>query len=104
MILALRHQPAALILSRQALPTLDRSKYAPAAGLGKGAYVLADAPGGHPELVIIAAGGGVSLAVSAARAVGERRGFAAASCRHAVLGGSSMVSRSNIATRCCRRS
>jgi transketolase len=64
-ILKLRHEPAALILSRQALPTLDRSKYAPAAGLAKGAYVLADAPGGNPELVIIATGSEVSLAVSA---------------------------------------
>ena len=64
-ILKLRHEPAALILTRQALPTLDRSKYAPAAGLAKGAYVLADAPGGNPELVIIATGSEVSLAVSA---------------------------------------
>jgi transketolase len=64
-ILKLRHEPAALILSRQALPTLDRSKYAPASGLAKGAYVLADAPGGNPELVIIATGSEVSLAVSA---------------------------------------
>ena len=43
-IMALHHQPAALVLSRQAIPTLDRTKYAPASGLAKGAYVLADAP------------------------------------------------------------
>ena len=64
-ILQLRHEPAALILTRQALPTLDRTTYASAAGLAKGAYVLADAPGGNPELVIIATGSEVSLAVSA---------------------------------------
>ena len=64
-ILQLRHEPAALILTRQALPTLDRTKYAPAAGLAKGAYVLADAPGGNPELVIIATGSEVYLAVAA---------------------------------------
>ena len=45
-ILGLRHQPAALVLTRQALPTLDRTRYAPASGLARGGYVLADAPGG----------------------------------------------------------
>ncbi|HSO78544.1 MAG TPA: transketolase, partial [Chromatiaceae bacterium] len=48
-IMQLRHQPAVLALSRQPLPTLDRSKYASAAGVARGAYVLADAPGGEPE-------------------------------------------------------
>ena len=47
-IMQLRHQPAVLALSRQPLPTLDRSKYAPASGVARGAYVLADAPGGKP--------------------------------------------------------
>jgi transketolase len=60
----LRHEPAALILSRQALPTIDRSKYASAAGLGNGAYVLADAPGGKPELILMATGSEVSLCLS----------------------------------------
>ena len=60
-----RHQPAVLALSRQPLPTLDRSKYAPASGVAKGAYVLADCPGGNPEVIIIASGGEVSLAVQA---------------------------------------
>ncbi len=60
-----RHQPAVLALSRQALPTLDRNKYAPASGVSKGAYVLADAPGGNPEVIIIASGSEVSLAVEA---------------------------------------
>ena len=64
-IVQLRHQPAVLALSRQPLPTLDRSKYASAAGVAKGAYVLADAPGGKPEVILIATGGELSLAVVA---------------------------------------
>jgi transketolase len=60
-----RHEPAVLALSRQPLPTLDRSKYAPASGLAQGAYVLADSPGGSPEVIIIASGSEVSLAVQA---------------------------------------
>jgi transketolase len=61
----LQHQPAVLALSRQPLPTLDRSKYAPASGVAQGAYVLADAPDGNPEVIIIASGSEVSLAVQA---------------------------------------
>ena len=61
----LTHVPVALILSRQALPTLDRTKYAPASGLARGAYVLGDAPGGDPEVILIASGSEVSLAVEA---------------------------------------
>ena len=64
-IVQLRHQPAVLALSRQALPTLDRSKYAAASGVSKGAYVLADAPGGKPDVILIASGSEVSLAVEA---------------------------------------
>jgi len=64
-ILQLRHEPAVLALSRQPLPTLDRIKYAPASGVARGAYVLADAPGGHPELILIASGSEVILAVNA---------------------------------------
>jgi len=64
-VVQLRHQPAILALSRQAFPTLDRSKYASASGLAKGAYVLADAPGGNPELILIATGAEVSLAADA---------------------------------------
>jgi transketolase len=64
-IVQLRHQPAVLVLSRQALPTLDRGKYAPASGVSRGAYVLADASGGNPEVIIIASGSEVSLAVEA---------------------------------------
>jgi transketolase len=64
-VMQLRHQPAALALSRQPLPTLDRSKYAPASGLARGAYVLADSPGGNPEVIIIATGSEVILAIDA---------------------------------------
>jgi transketolase len=64
-IMQLRHQPAVLALSRQPLPTLDRSTYAPASGVARGAYVLADAPGGNPEVILIASGSEVSLAVQA---------------------------------------
>jgi transketolase len=64
-VLQLRHKPAVLALSRQPLPTLDRSKYAPASGLSRGAYVLGDAAGGNPEVILIASGSEVSLAVDA---------------------------------------
>jgi transketolase len=64
-VLQLRHEPALLALSRQPLPTLDRGKYAPASGVARGAYVLADAPGGNPEVILIASGSEVILAVDA---------------------------------------
>jgi len=64
-IVQLRHKPTVLVLSRQPLPTLDRKKYAPASAVARGAYVLADAPGGNPEVVLIASGSEVSLAVEA---------------------------------------
>ncbi len=64
-LLQLSHEPVALILTRQALPTLDRSKYASAEGLHRGAYVLADAPGGKPEVLLLATGSEVSLCVEA---------------------------------------
>ena len=64
-IMQLRHEPAVLALSRQPLPTLDRRKYAPASGVARGAYVLGDAPGGNPEVILIASGSEVSLAVEA---------------------------------------
>jgi transketolase len=64
-IMQLHHEPAVLVLSRQALPTLDRSRYAPASGVAHGAYVLGDAPGGNPEVILIASGSEVSLAVQA---------------------------------------
>jgi transketolase len=64
-ILQLKHNPAALALTRQALPTFDRGKYASAAGVAKGAYVLADAPGGNPDLILMATGSEVSLCLAA---------------------------------------
>jgi transketolase len=64
-IMQLRHKPAILALSRQPLPTLDRTKYASAAGVAKGAYVLADTLGKNPEVILIASGSEVSLAVQA---------------------------------------
>ena len=64
-IMQLHHEPAVLVLSRQALPVLDRNRYAPASGVARGAYVLADPPGGDPEVVFIASGSEVSLAVAA---------------------------------------
>jgi transketolase len=64
-VMQLRHEPAVLALSRQPLPTLDRTKYASASGVSLGAYVLADAPGGNAEIILIASGSEVSLAVEA---------------------------------------
>ncbi|MFL5244934.1 MAG: transketolase [Gemmataceae bacterium] len=64
-IMQLRHEPAVLILSRQAMPTLDRTKYAPASGVAKGAYVLADAAGGKPDVLLLATGSEVGLCVAA---------------------------------------
>jgi transketolase len=64
-VVQLRHQPTVLTLSRQPLPTLDRKVYAPASGVARGAYVLADPPGGNPEVILIASGSELSLAVEA---------------------------------------
>jgi transketolase len=65
-IMPLRHEPVALVLSRQPLPTLDRSRFASAAGVARGAYVLADPAGGAaPELILLASGSELSLVVSA---------------------------------------
>jgi transketolase len=64
-ILQLRHEPAAIALSRQPLPTFDRSKYASAEGLARGAYVMAEASGGAPELILIGSGSEVSLVIDA---------------------------------------
>jgi len=68
-ILQLRHQPAVLALSRQPLPTFDRGKYASAAGVARGAYVMANAPGGPPEIILIASGSEVALIVKAHEAL-----------------------------------
>jgi len=65
LIMQLRHDPVAILLSRQPLPTLDREKYAPSSGLANGAYILAGDPDTTPDVILIATGSEVSLAVSA---------------------------------------
>ena len=65
MIAQARHEPVALILARQAVPTLDRAKYASAEGVKRGAYVLADAEDGKPDVLLLAAGSEVCLCVDA---------------------------------------
>jgi transketolase len=79
-VLRMRHRPTVIAVSRQPLPTLDRSKYAPAAGVARGAYVLADAPGGKPEIILIATGSELSLAVQAHETL-IAEGSAHGSCR-----------------------
>jgi transketolase len=64
-IMRLQHQPVALVVSRQAIPVFDRTRYAAASGLAKGAYVLADAEGGRPDVILIGTGSEVSLCVEA---------------------------------------
>ena len=64
-IMQLKHEPVALILTRQALPTIDRAKYAAASGVAKGAYVLADVPGGKPDVLLLSSGSEVSLCLEA---------------------------------------
>jgi transketolase len=64
-VMRLRHRPAAIVCSRQPLPTIDRSKFAPAAMLARGAYVLADAPDGKPAVILIGTGSEVALCMAA---------------------------------------
>jgi transketolase len=64
-VMPLQHDPAVLVLSRQALPTFDRSALAPASGVARGAYVLADAGSGAPDVILIATGSEVALALGA---------------------------------------
>ncbi len=64
-IMKLQHQPAALVLSRQVLPIFDRSRYASASGVARGAYTLADAQGGRPDVMLLSSGSEVSLCVEA---------------------------------------
>jgi transketolase len=64
-IMNLQHQPVALVLSRQAMPIFDRGRYASAAGVASGAYVLAGAEAGQPEVILLASGSEVSLCVEA---------------------------------------
>jgi transketolase len=64
-IMKLRKEPVALVLTRQAVPTFDRTKYASAAGLARGAYILADAEGGKPQVILMATGSEVYLCIDA---------------------------------------
>jgi transketolase len=68
-IMPLKDRPVSLILTRQDLPTLDRSKYAPASGVARGAYILADAKGGRPDVILIGSGSELSLCVAAYEAL-----------------------------------
>jgi transketolase len=70
-IMQLRHEPVVLILTRQDLPTLDRGRYASAAGVARGAYVLADAEDGEPEVLLMATGSEVSMCVAAHERLGS---------------------------------
>jgi transketolase len=62
-VLSLKHESACLIMSRQNLPTFDRTRYAPASGVRRGAYVLADAGNGKPDVILMATGSEVGLCV-----------------------------------------
>jgi transketolase len=64
-ILQLHHEPAVLVLCRQSVPTIDRTKYAPASGLARGAYILADFPGADPEVILMGTGSEVALCLQA---------------------------------------
>jgi transketolase len=59
------HGPSTMVFTRQAMPTFDRTKYAPASGVAKGAYVLADAPGGKPDVILLSSGSEVGLCAAA---------------------------------------
>ena len=83
-LMPIRHEPVALMLSRQPLPTLDRQRYASAAGVARGAYVLADPPEGAPEVILIATGSEVAMTVDAYERLGL--GQNAAGGVHAVDG------------------
>jgi len=70
-IMQIKHEPVALILSRQAMPTYDRAKFGAASGVAKGAYVLADAPGGKPDVLLLGTGSEVGLCVGAWEALAK---------------------------------
>jgi len=75
-VMGLRDRPACLVLSRQPLPVFDRGRYASAAGLARGAYVMADAEKGEPQVILIGTGSEVQLCVKAYEEL-SRRGIAA---------------------------
>ena len=84
-VIGLKHQPACLVLSRQPLPTLDRTRFAPANGVARGAYILADADGRDPSVILIGTGSEVALCVEAYEFADARR-HCGARHQHAVLG------------------
>jgi transketolase len=92
-IMQLHHEPAVLILTRQALPTIDRQHYASASQLAQGAYVLADAPAGPPEVLLLASGSEVRLCLEAYERL----------TAEGLHGNCSTTSHRRTATRCCRR-
>ena len=95
-----RDGPTVLVFSRQALPIYDRSKFGPASGARKGAYVLADATDGRPEVILIATGSEVSLAMAACELLmKEGRKVRVVSMPSWELFG---LSRRHIAMKCCR--
>ena len=100
-VLKAKHQPACLILTRQALPTLDRSRFAPASGVARGAYVLADLGGAPPRVILIGTGSEVSLCVAAAEQLAAG-GRSNARRQHAVLGTVRACRTRPIERRCCR--
>ena len=75
-VIGLKHQPACLVFSRQPLPTLDRTRFAPANGVARGAYILADADGRDPSVILIGTGSEVALCVEAYESL-TREGIAA---------------------------
>ena len=94
--LSLNGGPVALVLTRQKLPIIDRARYAPAEGVARGAYVLAEAGEGEPQVILIASGSEVHLALEAPRAPRRRRGALARgehALPHAVLRPGRSVSR-----------
>ncbi len=84
-IMKLHHEPAVLVLTRQDMPTLDRTKYAPASGLARGAYVLADAEDGKPDVLLLATGSEVNLCVNAFEEL-KARGDQGPRREHALVG------------------
>ena len=100
-IMVQKQHPVCLILSRQNLPTIDRTKFAPASGIAKGAYVLADAkPGEKPEVILIGTGSEVDLCIKTYEKLKEKGVNAAwSACRH---GNCSNTRNRATATRCCR--
>jgi transketolase len=71
LIMQRKHEPVALILSRQAMPTIDRTKFGAASGVAKGAYVVADAPGGRPDVILMGTGSEVGMCMSAWEALNK---------------------------------